>query len=77
MKSNMSQGDKLIRISLGLALGLIAIFTKFYWLGILAGILLVTALINFCPIYKIFGYSTRKFHESPFHAKPKKKNHHH
>jgi hypothetical protein len=77
MKSNISQGDKLLRITLGLALGLIALFTKFLWLGIIGSILLLTALINFCPIYKIFGYSSRKYHASPFQAKSKKKNHQH
>lgn len=76
MKSNISQADKLIRITLGLSLSLIAVFTQVIWLGIIGVIILVTGLINFCPIYRIFGYSTRKYHASPFHAKPKKKNHH-
>lgn len=76
MKSNISQADKLIRITLGLSLSLIAVFTQVIWLGIIGVIILVTGLINFCPIYGIFGYSTRKYHASPFHAKPKKKNHH-
>ena len=77
MKSNISQADKIIRIVLGLSLGLIAVFTQVIWVGIIGVIILATALINFCPIYAIFGYSTRKYHASPFHAKPKKKNHHH
>ena len=76
MKSNISQADKLIRITLGLSLSLIAVFTQVIWLGIIGVIILVTGLINFCPIYGIFGFSTRKYHASPFHAKPKKKNHH-
>ena len=76
MKSNISQADKLIRITLGLSLSLIAVFTQVIWLGIIGVIILVTGLINFCPIYGIFGYRTRKYHASPFHAKSKKKNHH-
>ena len=76
MKSNISQADKLIRLTLGLSLSLIAVFTQVIWLGIIGVIILVTGLINFCPIYGIFGFSTRKYHASPFHAKPKKKNHH-
>jgi hypothetical protein len=77
MKSNISQADKLIRIALGLSLGLIAVFTQIIWLGIIGIIILVTGLINYCPIYGILGYTTRKYHASPYHAKPKKKNHHH
>ncbi len=76
MKSNISQADKIIRITVAVSLGIVSIFTSQIWFGIVGLIILITALINFCPIYTIFGYSTRKYHSSPFHAKPKKKNHH-
>jgi len=75
MKSNLSQADKIIRIVLAVSFGIVSIFIEQYWPAIIGLILLTTALINFCPIYFMFGYSSRKFHESPFHAKPKKKNH--
>lgn len=76
MKTNISQADKIIRIALGLSLGLISVFTDVLWLGIVGLIILTTALINFCPIYAIFGYSTKKYHASPFQPKHKKKTHH-
>jgi len=76
MKSNISQTDKIIRISLGVALGLTGIFIGQIWLSVVAIILLTTAMIDFCPLYAIFGYSTHKYHASPFHAKNKKKGKH-
>ena len=72
-KSNISQGDKLIRITLSISLAIIGYFTAVYWLLIIAAIVLVTALINFCPIYTIFGFSTKKTHPSPFKPKGKHK----
>lgn len=76
MKSNISQADKIIRIAIGLSLGLIGVFSNVLWLGIVAIVILATALINYDPFYAIFGYSSRKYHASPFQAKHKKKNHH-
>jgi hypothetical protein len=75
MKSNISQTDKIIRIALGVALGLTGIFIGQIWLSIAAIVILATAMIDFCPIYAIFGFSTHKYHASPFQAKNKKKKH--
>ena len=72
-KSNISQGDKLIRITLSISLAIIGYFTSGYWLLIISAIVLLTAMLNFCPIYKIFGFSTKKTHPSPFKAKVKHK----
>lgn len=74
MKSNISQNDKIIRIALGVCLGLIALFTHQYWIAIVAIILLATAMINFCPLYALFGFSTRHIHPSPFHPHKKRKH---
>jgi hypothetical protein len=61
---NMSKVDRIVRAIVGIALLLLAIFLVtgvlqiIFW--ILAGILLVTALIGFCPAYKLFNFSTKK-----------------
>lgn len=62
MTKNLSNQDRIIRVVASLALGFggmlasNAIFAIIMW--ILSVILLVTAAIGFCPIYKAFGKST-------------------
>jgi len=63
MKKNMGIADKVVRILIALV-----IIVLFYFkvitgiLGIillvLAGIFLLTSFVSFCPLYRIFGYST-------------------
>lgn len=64
MKSNMSRNDRLIRILVAaVAIGLYYSGTITGTIGIialgLAGIFLATGFINFCPLYSLFGISTR------------------
>ena len=65
MKSNMGSLDKFIRIlSAMLIVG--AYYTKeisgttAIILMILAAIFIITSFIGFCPLYSIFGISTKK-----------------
>jgi len=65
MKANIGSTDKLIR--LGLAIVLIVLFyleTLTGTLGIIALvvalILTITSLINFCPLYSLFKINTAK-----------------
>ena len=65
MKANIGSNDKLVR--LGLAIVLIVLFYKEILsetLGIVALIvaliLTITSLINFCPLYKLLGLNTAK-----------------
>jgi hypothetical protein len=65
MKNNMSSMDRIIR---GIVAAIIGIFifgnmvtgTLAIILGIVAVVLLVTALVGFCPLYSLFKLSTRK-----------------
>jgi zinc transporter ZupT len=65
MKANIGSIDKTVRILIA-ALVLVLYFTNIISgilaivLFIVAGILLVTAFINFCPIWHFLGISTRK-----------------
>jgi len=65
MKANIGSSDKIIR--LGLAIVLIILFYK----GILPGtygliglivalVLTITSILNFCPLYSIFKINTAK-----------------
>jgi len=57
--SNINSLDRILRIIIGLALLSLAFVgpkTPFGYIGI---ILIVTAFINFCPIYKLINVNTR------------------
>lgn len=65
MKANMGTTDKFVRVLIGI---LIAVL---YYLDLISGmtaiiilafgiILLITSLINFCPLYTLFGINTCK-----------------
>ena len=65
MKQNIGKTDRLIRISIAVIIDLFILFniingTAAIILGILSGILLITALLKFCPLYIPFGISTKK-----------------
>jgi hypothetical protein len=65
MKANIGSLDKAIRIILAIAFAMLYI-TKMVegTLGIVllvvGGILLLTSIINFCPLYAILGWSSSK-----------------
>lgn len=61
----MSNTDKGIRVLIAVAIALLYYFDKIqgtlaYVLMAVAIILLVTSLINFCPLYKVLGINTCK-----------------
>ena len=65
MKNNMSSMDRIIRMVIAVISGVL-IFTNVVTgtlaiiLGVVAVIFLVTAAIGFCPLYTLFGWSTKK-----------------
>ncbi len=59
MKHNVGNVDRWIRIVLGIIIAALGWYFKTWW-GLVALIPLVTAFVNFCPIYPIFGLSTAK-----------------
>lgn len=64
MKKNMSSLDKTVRIIIALAVGVLYYMgyisgTLAIVLGVVAIIFLLTSLVNFCPLYRVFGMSTR------------------
>lgn len=70
MKANIGTIDKIARILIGLLLIALFIFkvlsgTAGLILVIVAAVLLLTAFINFCPIWHVLGISTRKKNEQP------------
>jgi uncharacterized SAM-binding protein YcdF (DUF218 family) len=61
MKKNIGSTDKIVRIVLTIAIGYFAYSTEFetgwipFILLLIAGIMLVTTIIGFCPLYSLFG----------------------
>lgn len=65
MKKNMGKTDKMVRIIIAAVLvGLFITGVISGWLGVVlmvvALIFVLTSLINFCPIYRLFGVRTCK-----------------
>lgn len=57
MKQNVGNIDKSARLFLAVVIGALGFYYNSWW-GLLAIIPIVTALISFCPLYKILGINT-------------------
>lgn len=57
--SNVGKADKIIRILIGVAIGVTGIIFKSWW-GLIGIVPVATALINWCPLYVPFKLSTKK-----------------
>jgi hypothetical protein len=51
--------DRIIRIVVGLVIGILGIIYKSWW-GVIGVIPILTALVGWCPLYVPFGISTCK-----------------
>lgn len=56
---NVGRFDRSIRIVAGLVILVLGLVFQSWW-GLLGLVLVGTAMINFCPIYRLFGVNTRK-----------------
>ncbi len=56
---NIGNTDRIVRIVLGVAIGVLGIVFK-SWLGLIAILPLATAAVSTCPAYLPFGISTRR-----------------
>jgi len=63
MKKNMASTDRIIRLIIAIAVGLLFYFDIIsgalgYGLIIVAAIFLLTSFVSFCPIYSLFGINS-------------------
>ena len=70
MKPNVGTIDKFVRIGAAVLIAVLYFAnvisgTMALILMVLAAVFLITGLVNFCPLYSIFGYSTRAKQEEP------------
>ena len=69
MKLNMGSPDRIVRILIAIIIAVL-LFTNVLQgalaviLGIVAIIFIVTSVIGFCPLYTLFGMSTKKHPKS-------------
>jgi hypothetical protein len=59
MTLNQHNYDRIVRVILAIALFAGTAITGIWLLAVVGAILLVTAVVGFCPIYAIFGMSTK------------------
>ena len=59
MKANMGKPDKVTRLILGAGIIAAGVYFQSWW-GAIGVIPIVTAFINWCPLYFPFGISTCK-----------------
>jgi hypothetical protein len=62
MKCNVGKSERLIRLAAGLALIGVSILWGGYW-AILGAVIMMTALVGWCPISSLMGISTCKTDE--------------
>jgi hypothetical protein len=65
MSSNVSNADRIIRVVIAIAavIGAFAVGASSLLgivLFVVAAVLLVTAAVGFCPLYRLFGISSKK-----------------
>lgn len=64
MRKNLGSTDKIVRMVLGIAIGYFAYSTTIetnwiqYLLYVISGIMLLTSIVSFCPLYTVFGANT-------------------
>ncbi len=59
MEVNVGKSDKLIRFILAIVIAIAGFYFKSWW-GLVAIVPFLTAVISFCPLYKILGITTCK-----------------
>ena len=59
MNANVGGIDKVVRVVFGLLIISAGVYYQ-SWLGALGAVMLITGLINFCPLYLPFGLSSCK-----------------
>ncbi|MCB1665444.1 MAG: DUF2892 domain-containing protein [Pseudomonadales bacterium] len=58
MKANEGTADRIFRVIIGLAiLSTVVVGPQSMW-GLVGLVPLLTGLVGFCPLYKVFGFST-------------------
>lgn len=62
MSANMGSVDRALRLVLGVILLVLGIWLRggWFWAALVGAVLVVTALIRFCPAYRVLNIHTNK-----------------
>lgn len=60
MKSNLHGIDRMLRLVVGALLVALAVMGVIGAWGYVGAVFVLTAFMNFCPIYRMFNFSTKK-----------------
>lgn len=60
MAKNVGTIDKTLRLVIGFGLIVLALTEMIGWWGYIGVVPVVTALVNFCPLYRLLGIRTCK-----------------
>ena len=59
MKKNVGTADRIVRLILGIVIIGLGLYFKSWW-GVIGIIPLITGLIGYCGLYRLFGINTCK-----------------
>jgi hypothetical protein len=59
MKKNIGTVDRIVRIIVGIILAAVAAIYGIWWIWIFVVILIGTAVIGWCGLYRLLGISTK------------------
>jgi len=59
MNQNEGSIDRVARVLVGSVLLSLVFFGPHTWLGLIGIVPLFTGIVGFCPLYRVFGLSTR------------------
>ncbi|HVY31971.1 MAG TPA: DUF2892 domain-containing protein [Polyangiaceae bacterium] len=59
MNQNEGSIDRVVRVLVGSVLLSLVFFGPHTWLGLVGIVPLFTGIVGFCPLYRVFGLSTR------------------
>jgi Protein of unknown function (DUF2892) len=59
VKLNEGSIDRVVRVLVGGVLLSLVFFGPQTWLGLIGIVPLLTGVVGFCPLYRVFGLSTR------------------
>jgi hypothetical protein len=67
LQANIGRIDAIIRYIVGIALLLVLVLldSPWRWLGLIGIIPIVTAAINFCPLWRVLGINTQEHGHGP------------
>ena len=67
MQCNVGKKDKTLRLVLGLVLVIWGVVSQ-NWLGAIGLVLIITAMVRFCPAYTVLGLRSCPMESSSDHA---------